>query len=91
MLFSGTVFEGGDVETFKFIRSVDYPRDPETRTLTAAIHPQLQVPIVLLFIIFTQNQHEHVQIIRKGHTLFSFYIYYYRNGEKSLKVVTDYM
>uniref|UniRef100_A0A671KPN8 N-acyl-aromatic-L-amino acid amidohydrolase n=1 Tax=Sinocyclocheilus anshuiensis TaxID=1608454 RepID=A0A671KPN8_9TELE len=39
---SGTVFEGGDVETFKFIKSVDYPRDPETRTLTAAIHPQLQ-------------------------------------------------
>uniref|UniRef100_A0A8C2DV55 N-acyl-aromatic-L-amino acid amidohydrolase n=1 Tax=Cyprinus carpio TaxID=7962 RepID=A0A8C2DV55_CYPCA len=39
---SGTVFEGGDVEAFKFIKSVDYPRDPETRTLTAAIHPQLQ-------------------------------------------------
>ncbi|XP_059410690.1 N-acyl-aromatic-L-amino acid amidohydrolase (carboxylate-forming) B-like [Carassius carassius] len=39
---SGTVFEGGDVEAFKFIKSVDYPRDPKTRTLTAAIHPQLQ-------------------------------------------------
>uniref|UniRef100_A0A671RYM0 N-acyl-aromatic-L-amino acid amidohydrolase (carboxylate-forming) A-like n=1 Tax=Sinocyclocheilus anshuiensis TaxID=1608454 RepID=A0A671RYM0_9TELE len=39
---SGTVFEGGDVEAFKFIKSVDYPRDPETRTLTSAIHPQLQ-------------------------------------------------
>ncbi|XP_050965236.1 N-acyl-aromatic-L-amino acid amidohydrolase (carboxylate-forming) B isoform X2 [Labeo rohita] len=39
---SGTVFEGGDVEAFEFIKSVDYPRDPETRTLTAAIHPQLQ-------------------------------------------------
>uniref|UniRef100_A0A673GGT6 Aminoacylase 3 n=1 Tax=Sinocyclocheilus rhinocerous TaxID=307959 RepID=A0A673GGT6_9TELE len=39
---SGTVFEGGDVEAFKFIKSFDYPRDPETRTLTAAIHPQLQ-------------------------------------------------
>lgn len=39
---SGTVFEGGDVEAFKFIKSVDYPRDPETRNLTAAVHPQLQ-------------------------------------------------
>ncbi|XP_043092074.1 N-acyl-aromatic-L-amino acid amidohydrolase (carboxylate-forming) B [Puntigrus tetrazona] len=39
---SGTVFEGGDVETFRLIKSVDYPRDPETRTLSAAIHPQLQ-------------------------------------------------
>uniref|UniRef100_A0A8C1GI98 N-acyl-aromatic-L-amino acid amidohydrolase n=1 Tax=Cyprinus carpio TaxID=7962 RepID=A0A8C1GI98_CYPCA len=39
---SGTVFEGGDVETYMLIKSVDYPRDPETRTLTAAIHPQLQ-------------------------------------------------
>lgn len=65
MLFSGTVFEGGDVETYMLIKSVDYPRDPETRTLTAAIHPQLQVPVMLLFIIFTQNQHEHVQMIRR--------------------------
>ncbi|KAK7161241.1 hypothetical protein R3I94_004046 [Phoxinus phoxinus] len=39
---SGTIFEGGDMEAFKFIKSIDYPRDPETRTLTAAIHPQLQ-------------------------------------------------
>ncbi|XP_043092061.1 N-acyl-aromatic-L-amino acid amidohydrolase (carboxylate-forming) B-like isoform X3 [Puntigrus tetrazona] len=39
---SGMVFEGGDVEASKFVKSVDYPRDPETRTLTAAIHPQLQ-------------------------------------------------
>ncbi|ROL46561.1 N-acyl-aromatic-L-amino acid amidohydrolase (carboxylate-forming) B [Anabarilius grahami] len=39
---SGTVFEGGDMEAFKFIKSIDYPRVPETRTLTAAIHPQLQ-------------------------------------------------
>ncbi|TRY77713.1 hypothetical protein DNTS_029094 [Danionella cerebrum] len=40
---SGTVFEGGELEAYKFIRSVDYPRNPETGTLTAAIHPQLQV------------------------------------------------
>ncbi|TRY54385.1 hypothetical protein DNTS_031398 [Danionella cerebrum] len=39
---SGTVFEGGELEAYKFIRSVDYPRNPETGTLTAAIHPQLQ-------------------------------------------------
>nr|XP_055060393.1 N-acyl-aromatic-L-amino acid amidohydrolase (carboxylate-forming) B [Misgurnus anguillicaudatus]XP_055060394.1 N-acyl-aromatic-L-amino acid amidohydrolase (carboxylate-forming) B [Misgurnus anguillicaudatus]XP_055060395.1 N-acyl-aromatic-L-amino acid amidohydrolase (carboxylate-forming) B [Misgurnus anguillicaudatus]XP_055060396.1 N-acyl-aromatic-L-amino acid amidohydrolase (carboxylate-forming) B [Misgurnus anguillicaudatus] len=39
---SGTVFEGGDVEVFTLHKSIDYPRDPETRELTAAIHPQLQ-------------------------------------------------
>lgn len=39
---AGTIFEGGDVEVFVFEKSVDYPRDPETNELTAAIHPQLQ-------------------------------------------------
>ncbi|XP_051993449.1 N-acyl-aromatic-L-amino acid amidohydrolase (carboxylate-forming) B-like [Xyrauchen texanus] len=39
---SGKVFEGGEMEVFMFQRSIDYPRDPETQELNAAIHPQLQ-------------------------------------------------
>lgn len=39
---AGTTFEGGDMDLFVVEKSVDYPRDPETRELTAAIHPQLQ-------------------------------------------------
>ncbi|XP_051560745.1 N-acyl-aromatic-L-amino acid amidohydrolase (carboxylate-forming) B-like [Myxocyprinus asiaticus] len=39
---SGTVFEGGEMEVFMFQSSIDYPRDPETQELNAAIHPQLQ-------------------------------------------------
>ena len=41
--FSGTIFEGGFVEVFSMVKHIDYPRDRETRTITAAIHPQLQV------------------------------------------------
>ncbi|XP_028834277.1 N-acyl-aromatic-L-amino acid amidohydrolase (carboxylate-forming) A-like [Denticeps clupeoides] len=39
---SGSKMEGGQVEVFSFQKSVDYPRDPETRQITSAIHPQLQ-------------------------------------------------
>ncbi|XP_034400262.1 N-acyl-aromatic-L-amino acid amidohydrolase (carboxylate-forming) B-like isoform X2 [Cyclopterus lumpus] len=39
---SGSVFEGGKVEAFTPVRSVDYPRDPTTNGITAAIHPELQ-------------------------------------------------
>ncbi|KAK0154089.1 N-acyl-aromatic-L-amino acid amidohydrolase (carboxylate-forming) A [Merluccius polli] len=39
---SGTVFEGGEVEVYIVVDKKDYPRDPETQQLTAAIHPQLQ-------------------------------------------------
>uniref|UniRef100_A0A4W6C7W0 Aspartoacylase (aminocyclase) 3, tandem duplicate 2 n=1 Tax=Lates calcarifer TaxID=8187 RepID=A0A4W6C7W0_LATCA len=39
---SGSTFEGGEVEAFTFAKSVDYPRDPATSEITAAIHPQLQ-------------------------------------------------
>ncbi|XP_033962538.1 N-acyl-aromatic-L-amino acid amidohydrolase (carboxylate-forming) B-like [Pseudochaenichthys georgianus] len=39
---SGTIFEGGFVEVFSMVKHIDYPRDRETRTITAAIHPQLQ-------------------------------------------------
>lgn len=39
---AGMTMEGGDVEVFVQERSVDYPRNPETDELTAAVHPQLQ-------------------------------------------------
>ena len=39
----GTVFEGGEVEAYFKMDKKDYPRDPKTQELTAAIHPQLQV------------------------------------------------
>ncbi|KAK7912899.1 hypothetical protein WMY93_013110 [Mugilogobius chulae] len=39
---AGTTFEGEDVEAFVFEKSVDYPRDPETSDLMAAVHPKLQ-------------------------------------------------
>lgn len=39
---SGCALEGGEVEVYVFVRSVDYPRDPGTGEMTAAIHPQLQ-------------------------------------------------
>ncbi|XP_029365760.1 N-acyl-aromatic-L-amino acid amidohydrolase (carboxylate-forming) B-like [Echeneis naucrates] len=39
---SGSTFEGGEVEAFTFMKSIDYPRDPTTSEITAAIHPELQ-------------------------------------------------
>lgn len=39
----GATFEGGFVEVFTMVKHIDYPRDKETRHITAAIHPQLQV------------------------------------------------
>uniref|UniRef100_A0A8C7VFR1 N-acyl-aromatic-L-amino acid amidohydrolase n=1 Tax=Oncorhynchus mykiss TaxID=8022 RepID=A0A8C7VFR1_ONCMY len=40
---SGSAFEGGEVDdVYTFVKSIDYPRDPETNQITAAIHPQLQ-------------------------------------------------
>ncbi|XP_054460126.1 N-acyl-aromatic-L-amino acid amidohydrolase (carboxylate-forming) B-like [Anoplopoma fimbria] len=39
---SGCTFEGGEVEAYTPVRIVDYPRDPTTNNITAAIHPQLQ-------------------------------------------------
>ncbi|XP_026214484.1 N-acyl-aromatic-L-amino acid amidohydrolase (carboxylate-forming) B-like [Anabas testudineus] len=39
---SGITFGGGEVEAYVLVKSVDYPRDPMTGELTAAIHPQLQ-------------------------------------------------
>ncbi|XP_061573066.1 N-acyl-aromatic-L-amino acid amidohydrolase (carboxylate-forming) B-like [Cololabis saira] len=38
---SGCSFEGGEVETFTYVKSVDYPRDPDDE-ITAAVHPELQ-------------------------------------------------
>uniref|UniRef100_UPI0037E78417 N-acyl-aromatic-L-amino acid amidohydrolase (carboxylate-forming) B-like n=1 Tax=Semicossyphus pulcher TaxID=241346 RepID=UPI0037E78417 len=39
---SGRTYEGGEVEAYTFVKSVDYPRDPTTKEITAAVHPQLQ-------------------------------------------------
>ncbi|KAG9346970.1 hypothetical protein JZ751_005897, partial [Albula glossodonta] len=38
---SGVWFDGGEVEVYTMVKNIDYPRDAETRTITAAIHPQL--------------------------------------------------
>ncbi|XP_019718186.1 N-acyl-aromatic-L-amino acid amidohydrolase (carboxylate-forming) B-like [Hippocampus comes] len=39
---SGRTFEGGEVEAFCKTNALDYPRDPTTDDITAAVHPQLQ-------------------------------------------------
>jgi len=39
---SGSTFEGGEVEAYTWVKSIDYPRDPETHEMNAAIHPNLQ-------------------------------------------------
>lgn len=39
---SGSTFEGGEVEGYACVKTMDYPRDPTTNEITAAIHPQLQ-------------------------------------------------
>ena len=31
------------MEVFTWVKNVDYPRDPTTKEMTAAVHPQLQV------------------------------------------------
>lgn len=42
-LCSGTLFEGGSVDVFTMVKNIDYPRDPQTHMITAAVHPDLQV------------------------------------------------
>ncbi|XP_068176981.1 N-acyl-aromatic-L-amino acid amidohydrolase (carboxylate-forming) B-like [Antennarius striatus] len=39
---SGTTFEGGEIEVYMKAKAIDYPRDPATNEITAAIHPHLQ-------------------------------------------------
>ncbi|MBN3300995.1 ACY3A amidohydrolase, partial [Amia calva] len=39
---TGTVFRGGGVEVYRKVCTLDYPRDPHTHQITAAVHPQLQ-------------------------------------------------
>ncbi|XP_077574347.1 N-acyl-aromatic-L-amino acid amidohydrolase (carboxylate-forming) B-like isoform X1 [Stigmatopora nigra] len=39
---SGITFEGGEVEAFCATEPLDYPRNPTTNEVTAAIHPELQ-------------------------------------------------
>uniref|UniRef100_A0A8C7Y564 N-acyl-aromatic-L-amino acid amidohydrolase n=1 Tax=Oryzias sinensis TaxID=183150 RepID=A0A8C7Y564_9TELE len=38
---AGRRFEGGEVEAYTFVKSIDYPRD-SSGEITAAIHPELQ-------------------------------------------------
>lgn len=42
-LCSGTLCEGGSVDVFTMVKNIDYPRDPQTHMITAAVHPDLQV------------------------------------------------
>ncbi|XP_063076271.1 N-acyl-aromatic-L-amino acid amidohydrolase (carboxylate-forming) B-like [Engraulis encrasicolus] len=39
---SGVLIEGGEVDAYVFQKSVDYPRDTESKQITAAIHPNIQ-------------------------------------------------
>ncbi|XP_076003853.1 N-acyl-aromatic-L-amino acid amidohydrolase (carboxylate-forming) B-like [Genypterus blacodes] len=39
---SGFTFEGGEVDAWIIVRQVDYPRDPLTHEITAAIHSHIQ-------------------------------------------------
>ncbi|CAL9699719.1 unnamed protein product [Knipowitschia caucasica] len=39
---TGTTFPGGEMEVFVREKAVDYPRDPESGTPAAVIHPELQ-------------------------------------------------
>lgn len=40
---SGTQFEGGSVDVYTMVENIKYPQDPDTHTITAAVHPELQV------------------------------------------------
>ena len=39
----GVPFDGGEVEVYTVVEMTDFPRDAETLSITATIHPQLQV------------------------------------------------
>uniref|UniRef100_A0AAY4DFT7 N-acyl-aromatic-L-amino acid amidohydrolase n=1 Tax=Denticeps clupeoides TaxID=299321 RepID=A0AAY4DFT7_9TELE len=39
---SGAQFEGGPVELYTKVKTIDYPRDSESHHISAAIHPELQ-------------------------------------------------
>ncbi|XP_076866669.1 N-acyl-aromatic-L-amino acid amidohydrolase (carboxylate-forming) B-like isoform X2 [Brachyhypopomus gauderio] len=39
---SGALFEEGSVDVYTMVKNIDYPRDPHTHTITAAVHPELQ-------------------------------------------------
>ncbi|XP_062864745.1 N-acyl-aromatic-L-amino acid amidohydrolase (carboxylate-forming) B-like [Trichomycterus rosablanca] len=39
---SGSQFEGGSVDVYTMVENIDYPQDPDTRHITAAVHPELQ-------------------------------------------------
>lgn len=64
---TGNTFEGGEVEVYNMVKSVDYPRDPTTNEITAAIHPELQVQHGHL-----RNMHAHISFHLKRPELMSF-------------------
>ncbi|XP_070777011.1 N-acyl-aromatic-L-amino acid amidohydrolase (carboxylate-forming) B-like [Enoplosus armatus] len=73
---SGCTFEGGEVETYTLAKSVDYPRDPITNEITAAIHPQLQdndfkllQPGDPIFLSFSRETAKH-----EGEELYPFFV-----------------
>uniref|UniRef100_A0A4W4GGL6 N-acyl-aromatic-L-amino acid amidohydrolase n=1 Tax=Electrophorus electricus TaxID=8005 RepID=A0A4W4GGL6_ELEEL len=39
---SGTQFDEGSVDVYTMVKNIDYPRDPYTHNITAAVHPELQ-------------------------------------------------
>ncbi|MFT7807761.1 N-acyl-aromatic-L-amino acid amidohydrolase (carboxylate-forming) B-like [Arapaima gigas] len=39
---AGAMFAGGEVEVYTMVKTLDFPRDPETHNITATIHPDLQ-------------------------------------------------
>ncbi|KAM9857113.1 N-acyl-aromatic-L-amino acid amidohydrolase (carboxylate-forming) B [Aulostomus maculatus] len=73
---SGVTFEGGEVDVYTLMKSVDYPRDPATNEITAAVHPQLQDNDFKLlqagdptFLSFTGETVKH-----EGEELFPFFV-----------------
>ncbi|XP_070832645.1 N-acyl-aromatic-L-amino acid amidohydrolase (carboxylate-forming) B-like [Chaetodon trifascialis] len=73
---SGRTFDGGEVEVYSLVKSVDYPRDPATNEITAAIHPELQDNDFKLlrpgdptFLTFSSETVRH-----KGEELFPFFV-----------------
>ncbi|KAF6733457.1 N-acyl-aromatic-L-amino acid amidohydrolase (carboxylate-forming) B [Oryzias melastigma] len=72
---AGRTFEGGEVEAFTLVKSIDYPRD-SSGEITAAIHPELQDndfkllrPGDPLFLSFSGET-----LIHEGEELYPFFI-----------------
>ncbi|CAN9510346.1 unnamed protein product [Ophioblennius macclurei] len=72
---SGCTFEGGDIEVYSFVKSIDYPRDSNGEII-AAIHPELQdndfkllQPGDPLFLSFSGETVKH-----EGEALYPFFV-----------------